>query len=344
MKLPILNMRMFAFSPKYRYTENNLTFFVMWKYILLLLIALFSFSGSVFADVTDQVNVRNIDIGTTGGSADQLNTFISPIQSFFFTPDTTDGGVLAIFVTIAFQVKNFFIAIAIIFLIYGVIKLLFSNGSEEETLAWRRNIIWTSVGIFVMQIAFSVWNTLIIRDTAKLGSFFWWQFWVNVLSPIVSIMLMLASFGFLAMMIFAFYTMVTGGSDEEKMKKWKNIVIYAVIGFVLIRLPQAIIEAIYGQPDCKSTLSGLVTVGDCAIKKQDLNASIGIVGKMLSFFNSFLAIVCVILIIYAGWLVLISGGDEEKLKKAKNTIIYIVIGFLLLIASHAIFRFFIMNW
>ena len=40
---------------------------------------------------------------------------------------------------------------------------------------------------------------------------------------------------------------------------------------------------------------------------------------------------------------LISGGEEEKLKKAKNIILYIVIGFVILVASHAIFRFFILK-
>ncbi|MFZ2255694.1 MAG: hypothetical protein WAW59_02930 [Patescibacteria group bacterium] len=54
-------------------------------------------------------------------------------------------------------------------------------------------------------------------------------------------------------------------------------------------------------------------------------------------------LVCVILVIYAGWLVLISGGDEEKLKKAKSTILYVFIGFIVLIASHTIFRFFILQ-
>lgn len=47
--------------------------------------------------------------------------------------------------------------------------------------------------------------------------------------------------------------------------------------------------------------------------------------------------------IYAGWLLFISAGDEEKVKKAKNIIIYIAIGLVLLVASHAIFRFFILE-
>jgi hypothetical protein len=317
----------------------------MLKYFFLVCSIFFLFSPDLFAaDTFDQIHVRDIEIESKGGTNELVDKFSSPLQAFFFTADNTGWeGIMDVFTTIAFQIKNFFIAIAIIFLIYGVIKLLFSNASDDEVLAWKRNIIWTSVGIFVMQMAFSIWNSLIIKDSAKLGSVFWWQFWVNVLSPIVNIMLMLAAFGFLMMMIYAFYVIVTGGGDEEKLKKGKNIVIYAIVGFVLIKLPQAIINAIYGQPDCKEKLAGLITVGDCAIEKQEISASIGIIGKLINFFNGFLAIICVILVIYAGWLVLISGGDEEKLKKAKNIIIYIVIGFILLIASHAIFRFFILK-
>lgn len=63
----------------------------------------------------------------------------------------------------------------------------------------------------------------------------------------------------------------------------------------------------------------------------------------MNYLNGFLALLSVILIIYAGWLVLISAGDEEKLKKAKGTIIYIALGLILLVGSHAIFRFFILK-
>ncbi len=49
------------------------------------------------------------------------------------------------------------------------------------------------------------------------------------------------------------------------------------------------------------------------------------------------------MVIYAGWLIFISGGDEEKLKKAKRTIIYLAIGLILLVASQAIFRFFFLK-
>lgn len=250
--------------------------------------------------------------------------------------------VYGIFVAIAFQIKNLFIAIAIIFLIIGILKLLFSSASDEDVKKWRSNIIWVSVGIFLMQIAFSVWNTLIIKNTYEsVGSVLGYSFWINVFSPIVGLIQMLASFGFIIMMIYAFYIMVTGSTEEEKVKKWRNTVIYAVIWFLLIKIPEAFVRTIYGSPDCKE--KGWLTLWDCEIKEQRLSWAVEIIGKIFNFFNTFLSIICVILIVYAGWLVLISWWDEEKLKKAKSILLYIFIGFIVLVGAHALFRFFILQ-
>lgn len=241
--------------------------------------------------------------------------------------------------------KNFFIYAAVLFLIIPIMKLLFSSGGDEDVKKWRNSIIWVTVGIFFMQIAFSVWNTLIIKNpTGTVGASLAWQMWINIFLPLVSLLQMLASLGFLFMMIYAFYVIVTGGGDEEKLKKGKNIVIYAIIGFLLIRLPKLIVTTIYGEPDCKGVGPwDLVTIGSCKLTNPDLSGAVGVIAKIFNYVNTFLAIICVLMIIYAGWLTFISGGDEEKLKKAKNIIIYIIIGFIILVASHSIFRFFILN-
>lgn len=312
--------------------------------LLTSLIALFSFENSFSAIRESDLNVRNNNFNDTGRENSELTTFISPISDFFFTPDTTGGSsaVMNAFIQVAFNIKNFFILIAVIFLIVGVLKLLFGGWDEEKIKKWKSNIIYVSVGIFVMQLAFSVWNSLLINDpNAGISSILWWQMWVNIFSPLVSMLQVLASFGFLAMMVYAFYIIVTGGGDEEKLKKWKNIVIYAIIGFLLIRLPRAFISAIYGSPDCKE--NEFLWTDECAIKDQNIKESVGIVGDIFNYINTFLGIICVILIVYAGWLVFISGGEEEKLKKAKNIILYILLGLIILVASHAIFRFFILN-
>ncbi len=68
---------------------------------------------------------------------------------------------------IAFQIKNVIIFIAVIFLIIGVLTLLFSDLDATAAKKWRNNIIWVSVGIIIMQLAFSAWKVLLMRDSEQ---------------------------------------------------------------------------------------------------------------------------------------------------------------------------------
>lgn len=312
--------------------------------ISLFLWSLLSFQ-SAFA--VDDINIRDTSQVTISSHAtnDKLGTFIGPIVDFFYNPVVSgDATVPNIFLNITGAIKNFFITVAVIFLIIGVLKLLFSWGDEEAQKKWKNNIIWVSVWIFIMQISYSVWSTLFLKTWSNafdINGHLAWTFWINIFEPIVKIMLLLASFGFMAMAVYAFYTIITGWGDEEKLKKWKNIILYAVIGFVLIRIPQILITALYGKPS--PGCSGFAWNSVCEIGAKNLDDGINIFGKILAYVNGFLALFAVVMVIYAGWLIFISWGDEEKLKKAKRIMIYIAIGVILLVWTQVIFRFFFLR-
>lgn len=116
---------------------------------------------------------------------------------------------------------------------------------------------------------------------------------------------------------------------------------------MLIQLPQKIVSALYGRiPHCAqdrtSTNIWSYATNPCSLDTGvNTSEALGLVGKIFTTFNTFLTLICVILGIYAGFLILTSRGDESKVTKAKKIFIYIVIGFIILIASHAIFVFLI---
>lgn len=56
---------------------------------------------------------------------------------------------------------------------------------------------------------------------------------------------------------------------------------------------------------------------------------------------TFVSIIAVIYIIYAGFNILIWNGDEEKLKKSKSTIIYVALGIVLIWLAWPITAFFL---
>ena len=61
--------------------------------------------------------------------------------------------------------------------------------------------------------------------------------------------------------------------------------------------------------------------------------------SIINFFLYAVGIAAVVMIIYGGYLYISSGGDAGKLAKAKNTILWAVIGLAVVVLSYAIVNF-----
>lgn len=109
-------------------------------------------------------------------------------------------------ITIARDLKNVVILLAVVYLFIMVIKLIFSNGGDEDIKKWRVGIMWTSVGIVVMQIAYVLISTLFDKQVSGVTAF---DFLDKIVYPFVRMLELLASFAFLAMAFYSFYIIVT---------------------------------------------------------------------------------------------------------------------------------------
>ena len=58
--------------------------------------------------------------------------------------------------------------------------------------------------------------------------------------------------------------------------------------------------------------------------------------KVVNFVLSFLGLVAVVFIIYAGWLYIVDGGADGQKDKAKKILIYVSIGIIVILASYAL--------
>ena len=112
--------------------------------------------------------------------------------------------------------------------------MLLSAGSDEDVKKWRTTILWTTIGIIVMQSAFVAVDTLFNRNITGFTAML---FADKLIYPFVHLLSILASFAFLAMAFFAFYRIVTAAGDEEAAKVGKRTIIYAILGFLIIKLP-----------------------------------------------------------------------------------------------------------
>lgn len=69
----------------------------------------------------------------------------------------------------------------------------------------------------------------------------------------------------------------------------------------------------------------------------------GPITKITSFFAVLMGVVAIIILIYAGYMYITSGGDSRKVSTAKTTIIYAAIGIVIALSAQAIVNFILVN-
>lgn len=60
---------------------------------------------------------------------------------------------------------------------------------------------------------------------------------------------------------------------------------------------------------------------------------------VVNFVLSFLGLIAVIMVIYAGFLMIFSAGNDESISKAKSIIIWVAIGIIVILLSYVIVNF-----
>lgn len=93
--------------------------------------------------------------------------------------------------------------------------------------------------------------------------------------------------------------------------------------------------------DNNATLNKLKEVG--AVKGPyafaDMDSLSEIIGAAIKAFLSLLGVIFLVLMIYAGFHWMTAQGDEQKVEKAKNTIVRAIVGLVIVVGAYAIWAF-----
>jgi len=253
-----------------------------------------------------------------------------------------DQWIYNIIIKIARDLKNLVFVISTIYFLIIVFKLLLSDNTEEELANFKKWVIWISIWIVVMQVAYGFIRTLTVYNGWVIWQPFWQEVYLNIIEPLIKILEMWASFAFIAIAIYAFYKIVTSNWDDEKAKTWKMTIVYAIIWFIVIKISRAIVETVYWKINCDATnaKSFFIFQNDKCIEPASLSKFAQIVLDIINWMNGFVWIITVIMIIYVWAQIFLSAWDEEKLKNGKKAIIYIIIWLFILFANYLILTFF----
>jgi len=289
----------------------------------------------------DNLNSWNIkNAWTQDGKNTHLRDLKNPsTDRFIGSLKKWEGGIKYLLIRAAKDLKTVFYILGWLYILIMVLRLLFMDNTEEEIGKFKKWVTWVTMWIILMQIVYSF--ITILYDKA-----IWENLWYNLIdkliNPLISLLETATSFFFLAIAIYAFFRIITADWDEEKIKTWKKSTIYAIVWFVVIKFARKLVEVTYWtlNPACHNSFWFNFISWSCL---QDARISwfSSLVATIINWVNSFIWIIMLIMIMYAWSLVLLSAWDEEKLKKAKSIILYVIIWVTILVFNYLILTFFI---
>ena len=249
----------------------------------------------------------------------------------FFTANTTWEVWMNNFIlNIAKDIKNIFLAITWIYFLIIVLRQLMTENAEEEFEKFKKWIRWITAWIILMQISYSFVETIFNKDINwKLA----WSLVHNIIQPMVSLLEYAASFFFIAIAIFSYYRIITSSWDEEKAKKWKMSIVYAIIWFIVIQISKYLVWGVYSKTLCANKW-----IENC--HASEIQETSWVLFDIINWTNGFVWIAVVIMIIYAWFQIIFSNWEDEKIKKAKKSLLYIIIWIIILMTNFIILTFF----
>lgn len=310
------------------------------KFLLIITIISLSFLWISFNEVGASNNIQINNVDNWKDRNDTLNDFWKNNDNFFsLWSRKWWQWIYYTLVNIAHSLKNIFFWFATIFYLIISIQLLVSENTEEQSGKFKKGIVWITIWLMVMQMAYAFSLTLYAKQIWESLAF---DLIDNIINPLIGLLEVLASILFIAIAIFAFYRIVTANGKEEEITRAKMSIVYAIIWFILIKIAAVIVNWVYWKLECKQTTIAWFDVATTScIWNAEINNLSSTIMQIINWANWFIWIITVLLIIYAWFNILFSAWDEEKIKKGKSTILYIAIWLLLLSVNYLLLTFFI---
>lgn len=164
------------------------------------------------------------------------------------------------------------------------------------------------------------------NEAGGLETFIW-----RIVLNVIEIGLVAASLVAVFFILFGGFLFLTGGGNTAQTEKAIKSILNAVIGLVISLGAVAVTNLIFNV-----LLGGSSSTNDYGIKQIDANT---LVANIINLAYYIAGIVAVIVIIIAGIMYASSMGNSGRIIRAKNMILYAVIGLVVLFAAWAITNF-----
>ena len=303
------------------------------------------FSGLSFAkvevDIWDGWNIDNFWDWLTKSTA-SIDWRIDTNLSTWYKWETAWNIILKIS-SVVFSVL---IVVGVLVAMVGLYQILTSS-DESKIKTWTSTLIYGIIGIILMYSA--QYLTKVIFNNL----FNWWagneikvqqlieNLYGNVMFPFIKIAIYLSLWILVVIMMIRVFTYITS-TDEWTKKKSLGVILRTTVWMLIISWAKQVVEAVYWKQN--EVLSWLSNTNLSTIWSQILNPSeIPIVFNIINRALGLVAFVLLALIIFQTYKLLTKPDDAATFTSLKKTIIYALIGLLLIWSAYMLSNLFIIG-
>ena len=233
------------------------------------------------------------------------------------------------------------VVIGILIAILGFYKIMFS-GDDKAVGEWTKHIIYGLVGIIVIMSAKYIWSNIygILTVSTDIK---WYQIAQSLYDKLAYPFIKFAIYLVLGAMFIILLTRVMSflfGSDADAKKKAWTLIGRNIIGMLVIIWAKQIVEAVYGKYTAVvKDISNLGEIGSGVLADKQIPLVYTVVNRVLGL----TALVILILIIVQTIQLLLKPSDEKQMTSVKNSLMYMLIGLLVIGTGYLIVNFLIIN-
>lgn len=176
-----------------------------------------------------------------------------------------------------------------------------------------------------------------------------------IIGNAINVILGLSGIVLVIIIFYAGILYLTSQGAEEKIKKAKTLITNAVIGIVIVAAAYAISIFIVSQLNKAFTtflqpetvyaqsidpLGDLNTAADAAgFGTVPENTPSSVIARLINVILGLVGILFLVILVYGGTLYLTSGGDKDKIEKAKKMLLSAIVGTVIIVISYALTTF-----
>lgn len=236
------------------------------------------------------------------------------------------------------------VILSILIFLFGFMEMMVSD-SDDKSKKWADIMIYGVIGIIIFSSAEFIFNGLYSVITSITNAWsnepsrniYVLQIYNTIAYPFLKLAMYLMMAWLFILLLIKAIKYITDPSDKAA-EQWRNIIISAAFGIVVITLAKTLVEAVFGK-ESEISWSWADTGWSIFLKwsliKLDAD-TLSTFHMIINYFMWFIAFAILCIIIYQAYLMLFESNTDDSIKKMRKNVMYIFGGLILIWLSYLI--------